>query len=112
MDALVYNALAVFTLTLFLRDMDGPGDMFVVIRFYIKAVTRLPYPDGTSEFVWNETTFFGNLFACFWCLSTWVAAIVSIASCAAFGLPWWYWLWLIASSIAVAGFMYKVMNRG
>lgn len=71
---IVILVLATWRLTSFLHAERGPFDIFVRIR------TRFGIVHDDEHFpVGYPDTFIGNLMACYWCLSVWVAIGVWIA---------------------------------
>lgn len=106
-EVLILNALAVFTITFFLKDMDGPFDIFLMIRVWLKAVNKYDFEDGHILYQWSDDGFFGGLFSCHWCLSTWISLLVTLVTCIAFGLAWYQYFYFVVDSIAIAGIVYK-----
>lgn len=84
--------LSTFTLTLMLKDLGGPFDIFKRLRQLLCKYDAMNEPQN----------FFAKLFECPWCLGTWVAAGVVIMMLI---LPIQFFYWL--SAIAIAGILYN-----
>lgn len=104
-DRAVLCGLVVFIIVYFVKETDGPKDLFFNFRGYLKQD-----PDG------YPMGFFSELFACYWCLSTWVALPVVIVSTLLYPIGSWIMtilsiLYIWAASIAVAGTIYTIVDR-
>ena len=96
----------VFVLASFLMEQDGPWDFFRWIRKTLKVYTE-QYDDQTDQWYDLEGTgFFAKLFACIWCLSTWVSAFICLVIVITFHQPFYFWFFEWMASIAVAGMVY------
>jgi len=105
-EILVLNALAVFTVTLFTKDMEGPGGIFTKLR---EKVAGYEY-DSEGELRHMPDTSMARLFNCFWCLSTWISVIFSGISTWAFSLSLPQCIILCFASVALAGLIYERME--
>jgi len=95
-QGIVAVGLATFTLLLMLKDLDGPFDIFKWIRDTLCEYDASNIP----------INFFGKLFDCPWCLSTWIAAFVAIVYVLVMTLPVMYFFFLWLAAIAVADMIY------
>jgi hypothetical protein len=87
-------------------EIAGPWRLFVHIRHILK-VSSEQFNDQTGE--WVEVAgdgFFADLFSCFWCLATWISAIVCILTAITFNQPWYFCPYEWLANIAVAGIVY------
>jgi len=108
-QGIVVVGLTSFTLTFFLRYMNGPWDIFEHIRRWIKL--SVPVISASGQIVtWKEDdepdTLLPKIFVCFWCLTTWVTLIVTavyiiIGYSSMMGLPF---IWL--ASTGLSGFLH------
>ena len=104
-QAIVVVGLTSFTITFFLKYMDGPGKIFEHIRRWVKV--SIPMISASGQIVnWLEDdepdTLLANIFACFWCLTTWVTLIVTavyiiIGYSSWIGLPF---IWLASAGLS------------
>lgn len=60
--------LSSFLITFFMRDLDGPMEVFKRLRDFFTQ-----QKDGKYRF-----PFFAGLYNCFYCFSTWVAILVTL----------------------------------
>jgi hypothetical protein len=94
---LVVISLVVFTLTVLLKDTEGPFDLFQ------KFKNILVGSEG------HERAFFIKLFSCPWCLGTWISAVVTLLYCitskSTFPTFIAYWL----ASIGITGLLYAML---
>ena len=90
-------SLATWRLASLLYDEAGPWQLFNCVRglFGIKHDE-----DGPVSY---PSTFFGDIFQCFWCVSLYVAAAVCVFAAMYVRLSWqeWVLLWLAAAAGAV-----------
>jgi len=101
LEQLILCCLVTFTMTVMLKDMLGPFDIFETLRGAL-----CDYNDANND----PVNFFGKLFNCHWCLATWVSAVVALVTVIIFGMWWPYFFYLWLSAIAVTGVVYeKVM---
>lgn len=105
LDVTMICGLVTFTLIYFVRELDGPFGVFWHLRLHLKVD-----PDG------NPVGFFSEMFACYWCLATWVSLPVVLISALFYpaGLGIMIILYLIyswAASIAIAGMLYTLVDR-
>jgi len=94
----VVLALVVFSLTVLFKDTDGP------FRIFYKARDWLTFKkDG------NVRTFFKELFACPWCMGTWISAVVALLylliSHCSIAIAIAYWI----ASVGVTGLLYAML---
>lgn len=90
--------LVTFLLVYFLKELEGPFGIFAAIQNAVIVTDE----EG------NPTTFFGKLYSCWWCLSTWVAAVVTVLMVFVTGyvpfdfasFVYWIFVWLGAIAIA------------
>jgi len=106
----VMAGLVTFVLASFLMEQAGPWDLFDHIRLWLKVYTK-EFNDQTGEWYnLDGTGFFAKLFACIWCLSTWVSAIVCLAVVIVFKQPFYFWPFEWMASVAIAGLVYIHIN--
>lgn len=102
----VIAGLVTFVLASFLMEQEGPWDLFKHIRKSLKVYEE-KYDDQTDQ--WYDldgTGFFAKLFACIWCLSTWVSALVCLVIVIVFKQPFYFWPFEWIASVAVSGKVY------
>lgn len=104
--AIVLNGLIVFTVTYFLTSLDGPWDVFKLLRE--KAGIQHD-EDGNHIVVANK--FFAKLLDCIWCTGTWVSAVASIATIIIIGASWYTWFYVWLASIAIAGLVNRSVTN-
>lgn len=98
--------LATFLLVLMLKDLDGPYDIFNIIRSFIFMRHHHKVSEYKFEVVDNHPRL-ADLWSCAWCLSTWVSIpLVVLWSIFVIRLSWAsdIFLWLI--STAISGLIY------
>jgi len=76
----VIVGLCSFAITYMLKYTDGPFDAFAKLRVLVGL--ELPVIEDGIVTAYLETegygNFFAKLFACFWCLTTWICLFVVI----------------------------------
>jgi len=104
----VLNGLCVFTVAFMLVTLNGPWDVFKLLRE--KAGIQHD-ADGNHIVVANK--FFAKLLDCVWCTGTWVSAGVSLFTIMIMGEKWYLWFYVWLASIAIAGLWNRmVMHEG
>lgn len=102
LNSLLVTGLATFGLTYLLCYTDGPKDIFKSIR----KLAGIEYFLIDGEEVYKPPTkFFAKLFACHWCLGTWVSIIMSIAYVIIFKIDPIMLVYLIPGSLGISGFL-------
>lgn len=94
---LLLYGLSAFVITLMLKDLDGPFDIFKLLREKICKYDENLVP----------VNFFAKLFECPWCLGTWVSAGIVLLSLIV-PIEFFYWL----SAIAFVGMLYDKYMTG
>jgi len=88
-------ALVVFTITVLLKDTDGPFDTFSKAREFLI---------GNEE---HQRRFFILLFSCPWCVGAWISSVVNLIYVLVSGKSvvvfFAYWF----ASIGVTGLLYS-----
>jgi len=100
-EAIISISLFTYAFTYMLKYTDGPFDVFWRIRKSFGTEKLEEYDPVTDEYYFISEefpdNFFGRLFNCWWCLSTWVSIFGVILYVA--GLyPILYWLSAVAIS--------------
>jgi hypothetical protein len=103
---IILLGLTVFTLSFLIHSLDGPWDVFKKFR---ESYGVLYNDDGELYFV--PDTFSAKLLSCFWCTATWVSLIVCIVYVVIFPFLLLYFLFLVATSIAIAGIVHTYVMR-
>lgn len=105
-STVVLSGLVLFIIIFYLTELDGPGDIFLLLRNKILMYDELG----------NAITFITKLWSCFWCLGTWFSLPISIFMVLAFESGNWLMLivkilicWL--GAIAVAGMVNTQIMR-
>jgi len=96
----------IFVVTYFLQDQDGIANIFLLIRKRLKVFEEKFDDQSNQWYNLDGSGFWAKLFGCFWCLSTWVAAIVCLSIVVIFQQPWYFWPYEWMASITVAGLVY------
>ena len=94
-------SLAVAGLVFLIRYTDGPKDIFLDFRIWI-GIYELQQEDGSFTEVIEEK-FFAKLFACHWCLTTWIVPIALLRFIGIYDIVTTIFMWL--SCIFVTGFL-------
>jgi hypothetical protein len=72
--------------------------------------------DGDGQPVGYPETFWGGLFACFWCLSIWVAFPLAVMTALVSHVHVWYtfllWVAVSAGAIVMNEWMFRSMEDG
>lgn len=97
LERILAYGLSAFVLTLMLKDLNGPFDIFKILREKLCRYDENYVP----------VNFFAKLFECPWCLGTWVSAGVVLLSLI---LPVEIFYWL--SAIAIVGMLYDKYMAG
>lgn len=117
MDNLLYTCLivsiATFGITYIVRYTKGPFDTFIIIRR--KVSLEMPVYDETGQIVeWIENpepdAFFGKLISCFWCLSTWVAFVLTVTYILldVYVIKFSLFIWFF--SVGLSGFLHDLLQ--
>ena len=103
MDDIVINSLAIAGIVYLFRYTDGPWDVFLNFRIQV-GVYELQNEDGTyKEFV--EEKFLAKLFACHWCLTTWVALFSTFKLDILFFISWLSTIYLTGLLLEIVLFL-------
>jgi hypothetical protein len=110
-SAIVVIGLVSFVITFFLKELDGPFNVIKRFRDMICVYTDIPIPDGkTFKILEEPTNFWARLFDCFWCLTTWITAVVMLLYLLLIGFPLMWIVFILPASIAVSGSINKFVN--
>lgn len=101
--------LATFALTFLLKDTAGPFDIFSSVRERLTLEHQVRAEGAPAYHTEPVHPFWFNWYACFWCMSTWTSAGLSLLYVIAFGLPWFAWFFIWLAAIALAGTIYTLL---
>lgn len=90
--AVAVNGLVTFILVLMLKDLDGPGDLFVWARTWLMKSKMMD--------LWLN---------CPWCMSTWFSLPLAVYT-TAFALEWWMLPLLWLGAVTLSGFIYNLLE--
>mgnify|MGYP001568243897 FL=1 len=115
---IIIVASVVFNITSTVRYLAGPFDVFTKLLLLV-GIERLPVLDGmgrqigVDEDIVTPNRFITKLFACFWCLSTWMAAGVTIIYGSLIDLRWWWWIFIWMGATGISGYANeRISNNG
>jgi len=110
-------SLAVFSITYFLRYMEGPFDIFLRFRKMCGIVyTPVLDSDGLEvdiieEVVTRQFPMIARLVSCYWCLTAWVSFIVFLVYAVISSVILWFPVMWFAG-ITVSGLLCEYIWRG
>lgn len=98
LELVIVLSLATWRLTSLLYTEDGPKQVFRKLRSALGILH-----DSEGEPAGYPETFWGGLFACFWCLSVWVAGFLILPTMLIASLDIWrgFLMWLGTSAGAI-----------
>ena len=110
-SAILVIGLVSFVITFFLKELDGPFNVIKKFRDAICAYIYLPSPSNANfTAVLSPDNFWARLFECFWCLTTWITAVVMLLYLLLIGFPLIWIVFILPASISVSGSINRFVN--
>jgi hypothetical protein len=111
---ILYVGLSTFTVVYLVKFTDGPFDIFYRFKKFIGLIIPL-YDDGETSVVSyieddDPSGFVAQVVRCFWCFSTWISFVLSIAYILLVNKSVYVFPFLWLASIGISGFIHTLIE--